>query len=368
MKKTILFLLDREVTYLPPFMAILDALCEDYSLKVISYEKKGGVEHLRKQYEGKGVEFLSTVLAPLKNTFIERIKRRIESWFNKKNAFYKEAVSLIENTPHDLLWVAHEFAAQTFKDYLIKKKFMLGYYELHDIRKGFVEELKPIVKNAIAVIAPEYNRAHIIRAWFNLKDVPYIIPNKPYLHPRERDIENNYSEVLKDKKIILFQGYIQRVRNIDKLCEACSTLRDYTVVLMGKGDNEYIEELKSKYPNIIHIGFVAPPQHLYITSYARIGVVKYDAISLNAIFCAPNKTWEYTGFGIPVLCHNLPGLHYTIEVKKAGVCCDMDNVAEVKNAILEIDKHYAEYSNNAVSYYESFDLKQSLDQIIKKNI
>ena len=73
-KKTILFLLNRECTFLPPFMTILDSLCDCYSLKVISYEKKGGLDNLKKQYYGKDVEFVAQSVQDDSNTesFIER--------------------------------------------------------------------------------------------------------------------------------------------------------------------------------------------------------------------------------------------------------------------------------------------------------
>ena len=88
--------------------------------------------------------------------------------------------------------------------------------------------------------------------------------------------------------------------------------------------------------------------------------MKYDFVVLNAIFCAPNKTWEYTGFGIPVLCHDIPGLRYTIGQYKAGVCADMDDTEAIKAAITEMDSNYEEYSQNAIAFYVSFDVKKSL--------
>lgn len=366
MKKTILFLLDREVTYLPPLMAILDSLNEDYSLKVISYEKPGGIEHLQKQYDGKDVSFLSTITTP-QHTLRERIKRRICNYLNIKNAFYKEAVFLMEKTPYDLLWVIHEETVHEFKDLLLGKKYIVSLYELNDYRRDFLEQIKPALQSAAEVFIPEYNRACILRVWLQLTTTPTVIPNKPSTHPRRRCIDNAYSEQLKEKKIILYQGYIQRSRNLDKICEACSDLADYKVVLLGKGNASYIEELKRNYPKILHIPFVNPPEHLYITSYAHLAVVKYDMLSLNMIFCAPNKTWEYTGFGIPVLGNEIPGLEYTIGQGKAGICTNLDNVDCIKKAINTIDNHYEEYSKNATLYYESYDVEIKLKEIVKRH-
>lgn len=367
-KKTILFLFYRECTFLPPFMTILDSLYEEYSIKVISCEKKGGIERLEHLYESKDVEFLCRITKDDSISLWTRIWRRISKAIGWETAFHKEVKKRLEQTAYDLLWVIHEETAFEFKQCLQGKHYILSLYELNDHRRDFLEKLKPVIQNAQEVIVPEYNRACILRVWEKLSKTPSVIPNKPLYHPLERNIKNPYSNQLEGKKIILYQGYIQRSRNIDTVCEAVKDMQDYTVVMMGKGDQAYINELKSKYPHIIHISFVTPPNHLYITSYARIAIVKYDFVVLNAIFCAPNKTWEYTGFGIPVLCHNIPGLEYTIGRYKAGVCCDMDDKDEVKKAILQIEANYEQFSKNAITFYNSCNIKQEILAIVERNI
>lgn len=368
MKKHILFLLNKEVSFLPPFMTILDSLCEDYCLKVISCEHKGGKQKLEELYKGKDVSFLSKETQSDTKTLKDRVGRRVRKDLHIPTAFRKEAERLIAETPHDILWVIHEETAFEFKSILQGKKYILNLYELNDHRRDFLEKIKPVIQNAQEVIVPEYNRACILRVWMELKTTPIVVPNKPLNHPRKRNISNSYSEQLKGKKVVLYQGYITRSRNLDKVCEAVKDMPGYCIVLMGKGDTSYINELKQKYPQIIHISFIAPPEHLYVTSWARMAIVKYDFVVLNAIFCAPNKTWEYTGFGIPVLCHDIPGLRYTIGQYKAGVCTDLDDVDCIKAAIMEIDKHYDEYSQNALTYYNSFDVKETINSIIEQHL
>ena len=45
--------------------------------------------------------------------------------------------------------------------------------------------------------------------------------------------------------------------------------------------------------DLIYIPQIPSPQHLFVTSIAYIGILVYDPISLNQIFCAPNKIFEY---------------------------------------------------------------------------
>lgn len=363
-KKTILFLYYRECTSLPPFMAILDALCDDFSLKVICCETEDGQRHLDEHYKNKNVHFLCNIRQENDLSLKVRLQRKLHLRHEVSSKFKSEAEKLIDTTRYDLLWVIHEQTAFEFRHFLLGKKYIMSFYELNDHRRVFLNTIEPVVKGADEVFVPEYNRACILRTWLKLNVTPTVIPNKPLGHPRTRNIPNSYSSQLEGKKVILYQGYIVRSRNVDKVCEAVKDMPGYCVVLMGKGDDSYINELKSKYPQILHIPFIAPPEHLYVTSWAHIAIVKYDFVYLNAIFCAPNKTWEYTGFDIPVLCHDIPGLRYTIGQYKAGVCTDMDDTAAIKAAIEDIDINYTEYSNNAKVYYESYDIKKELFLIV----
>lgn len=367
-KKTILFLLYRECTFLPPFMTILDCLKDEYSLKVISRETKESLANLKKQYADSDVTFLAVEPEESTCDLKSRISNRVKNVFHAPSGSHKECLRLLEETQYDLLWIIHEKTALEFKDALQGKQYVLSLYELNDHDRAFLEEIKPVMQKAQEVMVPEYNRACILRVWQKLDKTPTVIPNKPLNHPLKRNIPNSFSDQLKGKKIVLYQGYINRSRNLDKVCEAVKDIPDYCIVLMGKGDESYIQELKRKYPQIIHISFIAPPEHLYVTSWAHVAIVKYDFVVLNAIFCAPNKTWEYTGFGIPVLCHDIPGLQYTIGQYKAGVCTDMDNTVCIKAAIEEMDKHYDEYSKNALTYYNSFDVKETVSTISKNHI
>ena len=57
-----------------------------------------------------------------------------------------------------------------------------------------------------------------------------------------------------------------------------------------------------------------------ITSYARIGINFYRPNCLNKAFCAPNKIYEFSGFGIPIIGNDIPGLKNTIGLNNAGKC------------------------------------------------
>lgn len=360
MKKTILLVYSGECHRLPPFLTILDALHNEYQLKVISYETQKRSVALRKSYPD--IEFLSNSIRPDAESITDKVIRHIYYPVN----YHREVKKLIEATQYDLLWIIHEKTLLEFQDFLTNRKYIVSFYELNDHDWSIVQKTQKGVRNADLVICCEHNRSRIMRVWYKLSYNPPVIPNKPYLHPRQVEMPCPQSDVLKGKKIILYQGHVQRSRNIDTLCEALKDLPDYTLVVMGGGDKEYIDHLKANYQNIIFIGFVTPPLHLNITSYAHIGVVKYDHIYLDHTYCAPNKIWEYSGFGIPMLANDLPGLEYTIGVAGAAQCVSFDDKDTIKQAIIEIDSHYDKYKNNATKFYNSVDVKELLIDVVSR--
>ena len=133
---------------------------------------------------------------------------------------------------------------------------------------------------------------------------------------------------------------------------------------MGR-HNKTLEEYKTLDNQLIHIDFTPAPEHLVYTSKAYIGVLSYDPYSLNNAFCAPNKTFEYSKFGIPLICNELPGLKSVIDTYKTGKAIDINNVESIKNAILEIDANYEFYSNNAKEYYKAVNCKEIIRNALK---
>ena len=115
-----------------------------------------------------------------------------------------------------------------------------------------------------------------------------------------------------------------------------------------------------------HISFIPSPQHLYITSLANIGILMYDPISLNQIFCAPNKIFEYSGYGIPMIGNNIPGLKIPFEKYNCGRIFDNGNIDELCQNILEINENHEQFSKNAIRLYNSVDNKAFLKSVLEE--
>lgn len=145
--KTILFLHNRECTFLPPFMTILDSLKEEYSLKVISRETKESLAHLQKQYADSDVTFLAVEPEETTRDLKSRISNRVKNVFHALSASHKECLRLLEETQYDLLWVIHEKTAYEEVVYVpfesITAPIMKGYEQYLTLQYGDYMELPP---------------------------------------------------------------------------------------------------------------------------------------------------------------------------------------------------------------------------------
>ncbi len=280
-----------------------------------------------------------------------------------------------------LIWVMTSITLKYIGNCLDKKNYIMYMYELiQELRyyrqiPFFKVNLEKLFNNAYAVIECEYNRAHIAKAWFGLKKTPFVVPNKPYMKKlnKETSIEDEYSrtiiESIGNKKIILYQGIVDEERPMLPFIKAVRELgEEYALVIMSS-DIEKIDTLNT--PNVYLLPFVSPPHHLEITSWAHIGILSYYPVRnattspLNAIYCAPNKIYEYAMFNVPMLGNDIPGLKDSIQDLNLGMCCDLESVENIKECILQIENNYSIYSANVERFYSNTNTKKIIDMILE---
>lgn len=289
--------------------------------------------------------------------------------------FRRKVLQILDRTPHDLLWIATGDTAVSLSNRLRGRRFVLCLLELYDTVPLYNFLLRRISRDAYRIVTAEYNRSAILRVRWKLKHTPHVLPNKPYFKPNGEignpDVLNSpqvqqvRDAISNGKKVILYQGIIVRDRRLDTIAKA--TLDNdskYAFLIVGK-DYNYLADLKKINPNIIHIPFIDAPLHLEITKLADIGIVVYDFIDLNNIYCAPNKIWEYAMFSKPMLCNDIPGLKYTVGYNKAGLCTDFNCVDAVKDTMEKIFSDYDDYSANAYTFYNSLDLDSTIENIVR---
>lgn len=274
----------------------------------------------------------------------------------------------------DLLWVEGAYTVVSLRNILEQYKFVLQISELHEQSKVQIWSLSKYINKAERVFMPEYNRTFIYQAWFKLDQRPIVLPNKPYFLPRIDELNNlipkykSYVDLFKTKKVILYQGWINKAtRDMTPFVKTVSLLDDsYRLVMLGHADQESLNSYKKNYPSLVHIDFIPAPDYLLFTALSYIGVVTYNPDRLNHIFCAPNKIFEYSSFGKPIIGNCLPGLDI-ITNYNCGYLVDFNNVEKIKSVIDEISSNYDMYSSNSRKMYKSVDNLETIKDALQIN-
>mgnify|MGYP002607145695 FL=1 len=310
--------------------------------------------------------------SPRVNSLIGKLKNWMEFRRNVNRQLNNISQSERENT---LLWVGTAESAIPLYGVLQHYHYNLTMLELLDGDKNKFKRTTfgKLAKKAEAIVACEVTRAYIMKYWFGLKKLPYVMPNKPYELGTTKNAEPSCDktkqaiDVIRGKKFIIFQGIFQKVDYMKALATALSQMdSDYYIVLMGFDlykTNAY-EKLKKIYERVIELSSLPAPLHLEVTSHAQIGLVFYDDFSLNQAFCAPNKIYEYSGFGIPMIANKIPGLENTVGKFNAGKCVEFES-KQLMKAIKEINDNYEQYSANSLSLYNAVDNESTINDIIR---
>ncbi len=297
---------------------------------------------------------------------------KLFDWISFRRAAVKGIKKNYEK--NDIIWCGTEGTGIVLDRFLKGKKVVLNVLELSRKEGCFGKIIGRTLKYPKAVVACELNRARIMKMWYKLDRIPFVMPNKPYY---EIDAEKStevieFQRRLKDKKYILYQGILNPERPLDTIAEALKKTKEhYTLVIIGSASSkevgqDMINHLRSVYQDIIWGGYFGPPQHLYITQNAAIGIAIYDTSSLNTIFCAPNKIFEYAKYNVPIIGNDIPGLQLTVEKHNAGVCVDIDDVEQITKAIDKIAENYGKYRMGTTELYNSVDNMKVMKQIVSE--
>lgn len=298
---------------------------------------------------------------------------KVNNWISFGNAV-KRQIKTLEDISQIIFWFGTAETAIPLVGKLKGINYALTSLELPDDDKFKRDMFGKLTDDAKFIVCCETTRAYIMRYWYHLKKLPYVMPNKPYDFDQKRRKEPSIEasrkaiELVKDKKFIIYQGILKSREYMVTMAKALrESGSNYYFVLMGQDPEKIYPDVKKEFANTIFIENIPAPFHLEVTSYADMGFVFYDEnSSLNRAFCAPNKIYEYSGLGIPSIGNMVPGLVNTIGAANAGVCCPMTK-EEIKKALSKINEKYEEYSQNAYAFYSATDNESLMKKIINEN-
>lgn len=383
MKSKIHIIMKHNLVSYPPMQSLLVAMRE--LGKEVVFVGQCSDSNQKSYYEEMGVSFEPIIYTPYTQPY--KILYEQKRYGKKISQYLKKSYSKTS----DIIWFEYSDLSYFMHSILKDTDYLIHFYEFFNIKMSWKYQLMypsynmvKFVQRAKAVIHCEYNRAHITRGLCGLKELPFVLPNKPY--PDNRDaypvpVEvmatvNNLKEKLKGRKVVLYQGVFESSeRRLEDFCEAIQCLpMDYVLVAMG-GGTDYYDDLKLRYESdkIIFVPFIKSPYHLLVTQLADVGILSYFPLNssyagvLNPLYCAPNKIFEYSKYGIPMLSNDLPGLKVIYDEFHCGQIVPYPITSEaIKNTLLNILEHHENFSEGSRRFYDSVDFKAIVSRILQR--
>ena len=193
-----------------------------------------------------------------------------------------------------------------------------------------------------------------IKKWYetSYSIEPMVIFNSP---PDINTKKNNYFRkkfnIRSESKILLYQGLISPGRGIEFLIKTITEMKtnNFVIIFLGYGPQvELIKKSSITNKNIFFHEAVKPEELLAITSSADIGISLIEDVCLSYRYCLPNKVFEYSMAGLPIIVSNLEEMRHFVFKYKNGWVIDMQNESSLSN-LLEIikDTNLEKYQNKS---------------------
>jgi glycosyltransferase involved in cell wall biosynthesis/SAM-dependent methyltransferase/flagellar biosynthesis GTPase FlhF len=292
--------------------------------------------------------------------------------------------------PADII-IAHDLPALKAAHKIAKEwKAYLGYdaHELYYEQNVFSEKKKKfmrqteeeLIKECDIVFTVNLSIADEMASRYQI-ETPNVLLNAidPPQDFDQEFLSNNlrdYFKLAKDQKILLFQGGLEKNRNLENLVQAMSHVKvsNLVLVFMGNGSlKKTLESLARKYDLTTKVFFkeaVPQAELIYWTASADIGIIPYPHVDLNTYYCTPNKLFEFIQAQLPIIANNSPELKRFVHDNGFGKVGSMKNPRQIARLIDDfvtddqaIEKAQENLSNNFHKFSWSCEKLNYLKQL-----
>lgn len=344
--KSVLHLSHTDINYDGRILKEMNALMkEGYCVKGIGVNMSEGVAP---SSINDGVDIESITLKSRTFTFLPKV---VMHFLSVLEVTFKMLINVIKVKPnvihcHDTIVLPLGVLAKV----ITKSTLIYDAHELESDRNGLsklsgrltllVEKVLWRFIDALIVVSPSILKWY--RAAIGNKQGEIIL-NTPMFDEDQNNSSKSYLRdyfsVPKNKKIFIYVGILGAGRGIEQIISVFKDDQlDACVVFLGYGDlaNDILE-LSKQYENIYLHDAVKHEEVTSIAGSADVGLCLIQNVSLSDYYCLPNKLFEYSFSGIPVLASNFPDISEVIETYKLGICCNLDTDS-VTQGILEFAK------------------------------
>jgi glycosyltransferase involved in cell wall biosynthesis len=195
-----------------------------------------------------------------------------------------------------------------------------------------------LISNADFVIMVSHGCAQFTAGKYGIT-LPTVIMNTPDYDPAKiqiRDLRRQLN-IPENHMVLVHQGSLQKNRGVEQTIDAVSNIPNITYVIIGYGQHRpflenYVERngLSGK---VKFFGPVPSDELIEWTASADIGICTIVGKTKSYLYSMPNKLFEYTMAGLPVVASNYPDMGAFVTENQMGITCDPESPAAIADAI-----------------------------------
>lgn len=216
-----------------------------------------------------------------------------------------------------------------------------------------------LIRRSDAVITVSPGLAEVLASRYGVRAA--VLRNVPSLAPRMRSRRlRDELGVPDETPIILYQGLLLPERGLVPLVEAIRYVDGAVLAIQGVGSEEQAMRAAALSAGVGErvrfMGWADPEDALEYASGADIGVVTYEAGTLNNRLSGPNKLFLYLMAGLPVAARDFPGPREVVVGDQVGDVfseATAEQIAETLNRMLRDRDSLARMAERARSVAES---------------
>lgn len=258
---------------------------------------------------------------------------------------------------HKTIYDAHELIIGTKEFPTEKREKFFGFFE------------KRLLSKVQLIISADEKRAEMMRDYYNLDKVPYVVPNFSELPVNEGfSLTEELLEFLNDtRKTLVYAGALVGGRQIESIIYGAAKLSSkYKVLIIGSGgEKQKLEQIAAGSSGLKYLftGNIPYKNLGFLLKRCDVGYLNYPMTNLNNIYCAPNKIYEYASVDLPMICNDNPNLISIVGKNGIGVCVSEKETdgccRSIEEALQLVENNYGTYKSNI----QKFRMENSWDVI-----
>ena len=244
--------------------------------------------------------------------------------------------------------------------FVFKKNKPLIVYDSHEFELGLSKNQKKLkwllvcfcerffIKRCKFSIMVNDSIAEKVRDIHRMKDSFVVVRNTPLRW--ELDFEkiseqrNKYADILLTDNmfIVLYHGAIMKERGVEQLLEAISLVKDVQVVVLGNGEQTYLNYLRDLVvrfnidDRVLFLSAVPLEELQAYVGAADVGVSLLQGSSENHMLALPNKFFENIQSLTPVIVSDFPEIGKMVDKYEIGIKVAPDSPEQIADAILKL--------------------------------